>query len=197
MRFALLGLLFLTACATQEVTPTGLHLMTESQYEKTIDTYSDGTETYNGLYNAVNVRGTILNSRVALAEVDQDARLYQWDQNKYNEERQKALDKVNKSTEVFISFFTPERKHDDLQKFDSLWKVFLDVNGQRFEGKVTKIKLQTVEVQRLYAYHTRFSTPYLIEFPIAAKKIENLPAKLTITGPAGSAQLKFSALLEE
>lgn len=188
--------LLLNACATTELTPTGLQLMTESQYVKVIDTYSDRVETYNGLYNAVNASGTIVNSKVAIAQVDQSARLYQWDQTKFNTERLAALDKISKETQVFLSFYTPEKKHDDLSKFNTIWKMFLDVDGRRYEGKATKMKQQTVEVQGLYRNHTRFSTPYMITFPVPVQKIENFDSKLVLTGPAGSAQLSFQKVIQ-
>ena len=184
-------ILLLSACATHEITATGLDLMSESQYESVIDSYTDRIETYEGLYNAVQVSGTIINTPVALAEVDQNARLYQWDQKKYDTERAAALAKLNKNAEIFISFFTPERKHDDLNKSDSVWKIFLDANGQRYEGKATKMKQQTVEIASLFSYHTRFSTPYMLTFPVSMKRIERSGSTLTLTGPAGAAQLKF------
>jgi hypothetical protein len=189
-----LSFILLTACATHEVTSTGLELMTESQYEAIIDTFTDRIETYKGLYNAVQVSATIINTPVAMAQIDQKARLYQWDQKKFNSERSATQDKLTKKTEIFVSFYTPERKHDDLHKSDSVWKIFLDVDGQRFEGKATKMKEQTIEIAGIYSYHTRFSTPYSVTFPVSTKRIENQPSKLTLTGPAGSAQLNFRAV---
>jgi hypothetical protein len=197
MKKVLWLMLFLSACATTEVTPTGLELMTASHYEGVVDTYTDRVETYNGLYNAVNLGGTILNTPVAMAQVDQNGRLYQWDQKKYNSARHETQDKLEKQTDIFLSFYTPEKKHDDLHKFDSVWKVFLDVNGKRFTPKINKMKNQTVEIAALYTYHTRFSTPYMLTFPVSTKQIENQPSKLILTGPAGSAQLEFPAVIPE
>lgn len=140
----------------------------------------------------MDLTATILNSRVTTAQTDQMARLYIWDANKYTQEKVKADDKITKETEFFVSFFTPERKHDDLHKNQTLWKIFLDAGGKRYEGKVKKIKLLTEEIQGMYSYHNRFSTPYSVIFPIAARDIESLKdIKLTITGPVGSATLEF------
>ena len=186
--------LFLIGCATHEMTPTGVQVATQSESEKVIDRYTDRVESYNGLYNSFQVGATLHNTPVTTALMDQKARLFQWDQGKFEAEKLTAQDKLSKETEIFLSFFTPEKKHDDLNKTPSLWKVFLDVNGHRYEGKVTKIKLQTVEVQSLFSYHTRFSTPYQVLFPVSGRLVENYSSKLTLTGPVGSATLTFSPI---
>lgn len=191
MKIVILFLL-LAACATRETTPTGLHLMSESEYEKVVDRFSDRIESYKGLYNSSQASGTVINSKVAFAQLDQNARLYQWDQEKFSAERQTTQKNLEQGTEIFLSFFTPEKKHDDLAKHNSMWKIFLDVNGKRYEGKATKVKSQTVEIQGLFPYHTGFSTPYKLVFPVTVKSIESHPLKLTLTGPAGTAVLKFA-----
>ncbi len=110
MKKIILLCLLTVACATQETSPTGLSLMTESQYENVIDAYTDRIETYKGLYNAVQLNGTIVNSKVAMSQLDQGARLSQWEQDKFNSERLKTQEKLKEKTEIFISFYTPEKK---------------------------------------------------------------------------------------
>lgn len=192
--FLILALGFSVGCATTEVTPTGLTLITQSEYEKVLDLYTDRIETYNGLYNSLQAAASLINSKVLAAQIEQNARIYQWDQTKLNAERGSQMEKQIKGADVFLSFYTPEKKHDELHKSNTMWKIFLDVNGRRYEGKATKIKLQTVEVQGLYPYHNRFSTPYTLSFPISVRDIEKFPSKLTLTGPAGSATLEFPAI---
>lgn len=191
--FALSALVFTSACTTtKDSIGSNINLISESDYQKIISDNTKQKQIYSGLYNTMDLTATILNSRVSAAQTDQLARLYIWDANKYTQEKVKADDKVTKETEFFVSFFTPERKHDDLHKNQTLWKIFLDAGGKRYEGKVKKIKLLTEEIQGMYAYHNRFSTPYSVIFPIAARDIENLKdIKLTITGPVGSATLEF------
>jgi hypothetical protein len=194
MKKILLMMLVLSSCATSSTTNSGLTVMSESEYESVIDRFTDRKENYTGLYNTLQIGGTLENSRVMAAELDQNARLYQWDQSKFNTEHNAAEEKLSKETSVFISFFTPEKKEDDLNKSTSMWKIFLDANGRRFEGKAVKIKLQPVEVKSLFEYHNRFSTPYRVTFPIGIRLIEGYPSKLTVTGPVGSATLNFPAV---
>jgi hypothetical protein len=165
--------------------------MSESDYQATVDKWTDYIEEYNGLNNTVSIKATLLNPEMATAQLDQNARIFQWDHNTFDTEKKKLENNLNQQTEVFVSFFSPERKWDDLHKSKTLWKVFLDVNGQRFEGKATKIKLLPREIQSLYHYHTSFASPYIISFPVSARTVDNKPARLTFTGAIGSASLNF------
>ncbi|WP_413290233.1 hypothetical protein [Bdellovibrio sp. HCB337] len=182
----------LAACASSMITNrAGVNIISQDGYEDVVDKWSDHIEDYNGLNNTVTVHATLLGSEAALAQVDQNARLFQWDQVNYDNEKKLAENRMAQETQVFVSFYSPERKWDDLYKSKTLWKVFLDANGQRYEGKVTKIKLLTREVQSLYHYHTSFATPYTISFPVAARSLDGHPVKLVFTGAIGSVNLNF------
>ncbi|MBV2167986.1 MAG: hypothetical protein KUL82_04685 [Bdellovibrio sp.] len=189
----LLGLfLFLSACASYEVTPSGNTLRTTGNYMDVIEKYTDKTRRYSGFYNTIDMEATVINSAVAEAQLGQSSMLYQWDEKKFAEEKVKYEARLNKESEIFLSFFTPEKKNDDLSKESTIWKIFLDVDGKRFEGKAKKIKLQLVEIEGLYPYHNRFYTPYSVTFPVPMKSIEGKALKMTLTGAVGSGVLNFN-----
>lgn len=181
------------SCASKVVSPSpNIKLISESDYHDTVKRNSRHQQIYSGLYNSIDMTAAVLNTEVLEAQVDQMARVFIWDENKYTQEKATADGKLRKEAEIFVSFFTPERKHDDLNKNKTLWKIFLDVDGKRYEGKTTKIKLLTEEIQSLYPFHNRFSTPYSIVFPIPMKNIEKSNSiKLTITGPVGTTTVDF------
>ncbi|MBL7556102.1 MAG: hypothetical protein JNM24_09790 [Bdellovibrionaceae bacterium] len=169
-----------------------MKLISESDYYDTVKKNSRHQQIYSGLYNSIDMTAAVINTEVSEAQVDQMARVFIWDENKYTQEKAAADGKLRKEAEFFVSFFTPERKHDDLNKNKTLWKIFLDVDGKRYEGKTTKIKLLTEELQSIYPFHNRFSTPYSIVFPIPMKNIEKANSlKLTITGPVGTSTVDF------
>jgi hypothetical protein len=170
--------------------------MSESEFEKTTENYSNHIQVYSGLYNTVDMTGTLLNSAVAKAQLDQNARKYQWDAARYTTEKASFDARMQNETEIFLSFYTPERKHDDLHKNQTLWKIFLDTNNKRLEGKVKKVKLLTQEIRSLYPYHTTFATAYSITFAIPTRLVELSSSKLTVTGPVGTASLDFRSLGE-
>lgn len=190
---ALIAFALTTSCASKMISSSpNLKLISESDYYSVIKRNSRHRQIYSGLYNSIDMTAAIINTDVSESQVDQMARMFIWDENKYTLEKAAADGKLQKEAEFFVSFFTPERKHDDLNKNKTLWKVFLDVNGKRYEGKTTKIKLLTEEVQSLYPFHNRFSTAYSIVFPVPMKNIEKSNSiKLTITGPVATATVDF------
>jgi len=189
----ILAALFLASCASTTENRSGVTVMNETAYEAVVDKWTDHVEDYNGFNNTVTIMATIVTPEVALAQVDQNARIFQWDQITYDNEKKKTETALTTKTDAFVSFYSPERKWDDLYKSKTLWKVFLDVNGQRYEGKAAKVKLLPREVQKMYHYHTVFATPYLISFPVAATSINGSPARLVFTGAVGSVNLNFGA----
>lgn len=182
---------FLLGCASTITNRAGVNLMSASAYENIVDNWSDHIEDYSGLNNTVTIQATLLGSDVSLAQVDQNARIFQWDQVTYENEKKLAENRMAQETQVFVSFYSPERKWDDLYKSKTLWKVFLDANGQRYEGKVTKIKLLTREIQSLYHYHTSFASPYMISFPVSARSLDGKQVKVVFTGAIGSVIMNF------
>lgn len=185
------SLLTISCASKNVVTETGLTLMSESNYQDIVDRWTDVVETYSGINNTVNIQATLLNSEVAMAQVDQNARMYLWDQTKYETEKRDLNDRLARQTEVFVSFYSPERKWDDLAKSKTLWRVYLDANGQRYEGKAVKLKLLPRELQSLYHYHTGFSTPYSVTFPVATRSIDGKPVRLVLTGSVDAVTLNF------
>lgn len=182
------------SCVTRLTTPAGVPEISISEYENLIVDKSKKLEIYEGLYNKLTIESTWLDSQVTEASLSHSARLSQWPETKYKEEKTKAISRHAENTEFFVSFYTPERKHNDLSQNKTLWKIFLDVNGQRYEGKATKVKLLLTEIQALYPYHNRWSVPYVISFPVATSLVENKRAVLTVTGAITSAQLIFNSI---
>lgn len=194
MKLILLAIaaLSLAACATRQVSTMGLDLISESAYEQVVEDATQKNQQYSGLYNTIDVTATLLTTTVAKAQLDQKARVFQWDKSKYQLEANKLGDQLKNEAAVFASFYTPEKVNDDLHKTGSQWRVYLETGGRRWEGKVMKIKMPVVEIVRLYPYHTRFSTPYLITFPLPTYSIDRTATRFIVTGPVGIANLDFN-----
>lgn len=186
---------FLLSCKTQPQIDPRLELISKSQYLNTVDYYSARDQVFSGLQNTIDLHGTMLNSEVMSAQLQYKARVYLWEKEKFMEETAKANAQMKKETSVFVSFYTPERKHNQLNKSKDLWKIFLDVNGKRYEAlKPLKMKELVSEVQGLYHYHQLFSTPYILTFPVSTFEAQKGAVKLTVTGPVASASIDFPAV---
>ena len=192
--FALLAVVFAAGCATRPANPNLPNLISESEYYHSVDKFTDRKQVYDGFYATMELSATLMNTKVSRNQIDQNARIYQWDETKYLNEKSRVESDLAKQSEVFLSFFVPERKHDDLHKPKTSWKVFLDAGGKRYEGKAEKMKTLFAEVQTLYPKHNRWSTPYKVIFPVPITYIENADSKMTLTGPVGSTSVSFKSI---
>lgn len=187
-----IGMFFLlTACATQLPVADGIKEISVTDYQSLVEKKTERIEVYNNLYNQLTVAATRMDAEMTEAYLSHSARLLQWSAAQHQTEKARAISQGTEKTDFFVSFYTPERKHNDLSSRNSIWKIYLDVNGLRFEGKATKIKSQLTEVQAMYPHHNRWSNPYTVSFPIAAALADGKPVVLTFTGPLTSTQLKF------
>mgnify|MGYP000933568202 CR=1 len=189
--FFLILAMTLVGCATQTYTHPTLNLIPESEYYERIEKTTRRQEHYDGMTNILSYSATLLTSDVAQAQIDHQARMYQLSDSNYQNEKSKFFSEISKQTEVFLSFFVPEKKYDDLAKKSTKWKIFLDVGGQRYEAKVVRMKNQMAELIQYYPNHTRWSTAYKLIFPVSTSITENGSAKLTITGPITSSTIQF------
>ncbi len=184
-------IVFQVGCATPLPMPAGVEELSPTDYEKLAERKTKKVEIYQGLQNTLTVAATWLDSEMSSGTLSHSARLAQWQEPKYKEERYRVVARHTDRTEFFVSFYTPERKLSDLANKKNLWKIYLDVNGQRFEGTATKVKQLLTEIQAIYPQHNRWSYPFIVSFPVSTALTENKTAVLTLTGSAGSAQLKF------
>ncbi len=181
-------------CTNHPKVDPRLNLITTSEYLNIIDANSDRNQVFSGLVNTIDLHGTLINSRVAFAQLRYKAKIYFWEKEQYDKEHALVDADLKKQVQFFLSFYTPERRHNELIKSKDLWKIFLDVNGKRYEAlKPVKVKQLVSEIQGMYHYHTKFSTPYLLTFPVSSYEVEKYPSKLTITGPVASASIDFYA----
>lgn len=189
---AFLGSLLLSAgCASKFPDHPTLKLSDENDYYKAVKTFSDRKQIYDGFYNTLDLSMVFLNTPVSRLQLDQNARIYQWNEDTYTNEKAKNEDRLAKQSDFFLSLYTPDSKNNDLNKLKTLWKVFLDAGGRRYEAKIVKIKTLPSETLTLYPNYNRFSTPYKVTFPVPISLVENAESKVTLTGPVGSAQLVF------
>lgn len=179
------------SCVTRLPTPEGIKDISTSEYEEIIDTKTKKQEVYDGLYNKLTVQATRLDADMSENLVAYQAKLQQWNLEKYKEEKSKIIAKHSDGTEFFVSFYTPERKHDDLAYSKTNWKVYLDVGGQRYEGKVTKLKGLFGDLEALYPFHNRWSSAYSVVFPVSTPATDGKPVTFTVTGPLATTQLVY------
>lgn len=188
--YLLIGCFLFAACASSPNRNENFNL-SQDRYEDLVAFFSDHNQQYDGPYNILDVTGTILNSHVIEAQTLRQATVFQWEPSKFQTELRQRLSGARGKTEVFVSFFTPDRKSSDLTRGETLWKTILKFDGKEIAGKPKKITLLPVEIMSLYPQHSRWSNAYIITFETPTTDLERGPTELVITGPAGTTNLKF------
>lgn len=193
MRFFVLFTLTLNlvSCSTAPLLPAGIPSMSDSQYETLVTSKTKRAEVYSGFYNKVTVSATLVDHEMALGMLTQKAKVSQWDLKTYEEQKKSLLNEINQKTQFFVSFFTPERRYDNLNSSQPSWTIYLDVNGQRYVGTASKIKAFLNDLVLVYPEHNQWSTPYKVEFTIPSQQVEGKKMTFIITGTEGTVSLDF------
>lgn len=165
--------------------------ISDSEYKKTVYESTRQSQAYEGLVNVIDIRVTVLSSKVRNAQTLKKATNLQWSEAETKADQEYQLKDMAAETKVFLSFFTPESKDDNLGKPDTVWRLFLDVQGKRYVGTIQKMHDTPSEITDLYPDHTKWSTPYLVKFLVPTRIVEENPAKFTITGAIGSTSVNF------
>ena len=174
--------LFLISCVSQEPS---------SSYQNLLEKHTNTHKVYDGLVEVLEYNSTFLSRDLALAQVQENARTYQYSESQFNNESATVQANLAKQTEFFLSLFVTETRYDDLAKKTTKWKIFLDIGGKRYEGKAIKVKSQLIELQSLYPYHNRFTSAYRLVFPVPSVEVESGVSKLTLTGPVTSVAINY------
>jgi hypothetical protein len=188
------ALLGLAGCATtRSSNDNAIQGLGEYAYASLIKKHTTRTNQYSGFYQTFQADMTILTTEVQSAALKQRGQFLQWDQRQFQNERDKMVQEAAAYSKFFLRFYSPEHDYDDLNKGKTIWKVYLEYNGSRFEGKVKKLAEKYVELQTIYPYLDRFSTPYEIQFNVPMTTIENGECKVILTSSLGTAEFHFPA----
>jgi len=191
--FAFLTMLAIGCAGSPTKSTNGIEAMGSTAYAGLVKKHTAKTDQYSGFYQTFQADMTILTSELQTETLKQRAQFMQWDQKTYQGERDKMLQEAAAYSKFFLRFFSPDHEYDDLHKGKTIWKVYLDYGGSRFEGKVRKMSDKYVELQNVFPHLDRFSTPYEITFNVPMTTIENGASKVTLTSSLGSAEFKFPA----
>lgn len=188
------ALLGLAACAsTRSSSDNVIQGLGEHEYASLIKKHTTRTNQYSGFYQTFQADMTMLTTEVQSAALKQRGQFLQWDQRQFQSERDKMVQEAAAYSKFFLRFYSPEHDYDDLNKGKTIWKVYLDYNGSRFEGKVKKLTEKYVELRTIYPYLDRFSTPYEVQFNVPMTTIESGDCKVVLTSSLGSAEFHFPA----
>ena len=181
-----------SGCASKPI--QGLNVvapLSDSEFAAMVAKNTRKANEYKGFYQSFQADVTILTNELMAAALKQKGAFLQWDEKQYQAEREKSVQEAAAYSKFFLRFFTPEKDYDDLAKANTIWKIYLEYNGNRFEGKVKKLSDKLIELQTIYPHMDRFSTPYLITFNVPMSTVEMGQSKLVLSSSLGSAEFIF------
>ena len=98
---------------------------------------------------------------------------------------------MSSQTQFFLQLYTPETEYNDLGKYNSIWKIYLIVDGHRFEGKAKKMHGKPIEFQAVYPEYDSFSRPYLVTFNVATTDAIRHNIQLVLASTLGVAEFNY------
>lgn len=146
---------------------------------------------YEGFYNKFQAFATFQNTDVQTFILQKRSSVYQWDIATAQKEREKLFQENSTQTQFFLTLYTPSPRLNDLHKSTSIWKLYLEVNGQRYEGKALRHNGKLEDIQAIFPHFNRWSVAYDLIFTTPLGMVEKHPAKLILTSTQGTASFDF------
>lgn len=167
MRKVIFFIVFLSmlSCSTKELKELGALPKKENpEYEKTLAKYTKTYRLYDQFETKAIVSATIFNEDFIKSYVKERERYSK------TEEFQAFLDRENfllkNYLRFFVSFYTPNEELIDLDKTNSVWKVFLETSdGKRiYPFSIKKAEEHRDVLTHYFPYLDYWAKPYYINF---------------------------------
>lgn len=187
-----LSLILATGCASglKNGTEIGSRL-DEGTYKNLIMRNTRHDIQYDGFYNKFEIYATFLNTQTQSAILQKNSDVFQWDTAEAQKQREKVFQENSTETRFAISFFVPSVRLNDLHKGASIWKIYLEANGQRYEGKASRHNGKLEDIQATFPYHNRWSVPYEVVFKVPLTAVEQGPVRFILTSSQGTSKFDF------
>jgi len=185
---------WLTLAGCPYLTPSPDPPTTEGTWAAERDRFTRTRKVYNVLADVAFATATYQAQSVRVARVN---RLAEWRGTSPGEREAllaKELAEADEFDDFFLSFYTDDRRANDLDKTPGTWRVTLAWMGR--EVAPTKIELLRPDptVQILYPYVDSFRRLYLIRFarPRGSPPLVQFPFELRIAGAPGRVDMEWS-----
>lgn len=169
-------------------------------YDDILKAWTRGAKVYDGLDTTIYATATFKSSEFREAYISRYTDAIRADESLKKTLFDKEAGEHEKYNEFFMSVYTPVSEWNDLDKPNSVWKLYLeDGRGARLTPiYVRKVDRDDALVKEFYPYLDAWSTAYVVRFPkytetgtepIPGKETEAL--KLIIAGVPGEGELEW------
>lgn len=172
----------------------------KKSYFVELDRWTRSEKIYYGLETRVYLNATFKAPSFRKAYIDRYSMSYDLDENYKSALLARESEVVEQFNEFFISFYTPNEKWNDLDRKDSIWKLYLEDNkGSRLVPiSIDKIDEKDPLLREFFPYFDLWGSAYIVKFPkYPPAGLEPVPGedteyfKLIITGILGKGELKW------
>lgn len=195
MKYLMMGLFLLAVgCASTPepaVNTDVVPAVNDSEYAALINKLSQRQQSYDGFYNMYQAYVLLVTSEMQNAMLQRRGHFLQWNQQQWRQEKEKAAQEMSSQTRVILSFYSPEFQYDDFSKTNSIWKVYMEVGGQRYEGKAVKSVEKLVTLQNVFPFHEKFNTLYELRFNVPTTVAETGEPVIILTSSLGTSTFKI------
>lgn len=167
------------------------HSEGRSEYLRIIRENSAGDGQFAGIYKNFEFHSTLFTRDVSLAVHKRLKQYYDWSEEEAFQKLSKRTEEMSSKTKIWLSFYTPSGKDDNLSNKNSIWKIYLINQSHRYEGRAYPANANLSASKALMPYHSRWTTAYYVDFPIPTDQLSG-PVKLIITGPLGRREVTFT-----
>lgn len=184
-----ISFVLLLGCATPVSHQLGA--ISEDDYWRLAKSLTRTTSQYDGFNQTFRAGATLLTTELQTAALARRADFQQWDSNRMQQERDRTFQEASATSKVFIRYYTPVNDYDDLHLPKSIWKIYLEVDGKRYDAQISKSKEKLIELMNLYPDYDRFSTGYEAEFKIPTSALSGHTVKMIMSSSFGKAEFSF------
>jgi hypothetical protein len=168
-------------------------------YKGELDRWTRSEEIYDGLNSIAFMHATYKTKSFREAYAGLYTEIYQLDERYGATLMERELDLSSMYNEFFVSFFTTNEKWNDLDREDSIWRLYLvDSTGARVSPEAVTRLEATAVIREFFPYLDLWSAAYSVKFPrrhleasgvIPSQEAEYI--RLIVTGVLGKGELEW------
>lgn len=199
MRIAIFAVVLVTGCVhvrvprVGEPPPVAEDEAHEKQWQETLTRYSDRAQIYDGLDTRLFIGATYQAPFFVDARVTRLAEFQAVPAGALPGLLDAERLRLSEVTEVFLGVHVNEAKHDDFDRFNSIWKLTLTACQKDYAAKeVVRVGRASLNLRAIYPYLDTFWVGYRVRFPKVETCAED-KVHLRIASTLGLAKLEFPA----
>jgi len=178
----------------------GARPVPEPEYSDVLSRWTRSAKVFDGIDARIYLSATYKDTSYIAAYVLRYSKAYKLDEDYAMALSERELGEADKYNEFFISVYTPDESWNDLEKRDSIWRLYLeDGTGARLlPVSITRVDKGDPLVREFFPYFDMWSAAYRVKFPRYSETgTEPIPndltgyLRLTVTGIMGEGTLEW------